>query len=164
MFRDMRRSKQQLAEEESLQILEDNGWGVLSVHGDEGYPYGIPVNYMFMDGKIYIHGAKEGHKIDAIAADAKVSFVVVDKDDVVPEEFTTYFRSVVVFGKAKIMEDSDEIERVAAILGEKFWPGHMEESKAAAIREKTATGMMVITPEHITGKECIELVKKRTAK
>ncbi len=98
MFRRMRRAAQQLSDAEALDILKRGSSGVLAVAGDEGYPYAVPLSYAYSEGKLFFHVAKSGHKLDAIARNDKVSFCVIGKDEVVPDEFTTYYRSVVVFG------------------------------------------------------------------
>lgn len=97
MFREMRRKRQLLPTEESVAILERMTNGTLALHGDDGYPYAVPVSYVYADGKIYFHSAMQGHKVDAILRNDKVSFCVVEQDEVKPAEFTTYFRSVIVF-------------------------------------------------------------------
>ena len=91
-FRPMRRIRQQLSHEDAEQILQHSTSGVLSVNGDEGYPYAVPVSYVYADGKIYFHSALQGHKVDAIRNNPKVSFCVIAQDDVKPMEFTTYFK------------------------------------------------------------------------
>ena len=96
----MRRKRQLLPQAESVAILEKMTNGILALHGDEGYPYAVPVSYVYADGKIYFHSAMKGHKVDAIVRNEKVSFCVVEQDDIKPAEFTTYFRSVIVFGRA----------------------------------------------------------------
>lgn len=83
MFREMRRKKQKLAEEECRAIIERANSGVMGVIGDDGYPYTVPVNPFLMGNKLYFHSAKAGHKIDAIVKEPKVSFTFIDKDDVV---------------------------------------------------------------------------------
>ena len=103
MFREMRRFKQLLPNEESVRILENATSGVLAVLGDGGYPYTVPMSYIYSNNKLYFHCAKTGHKLDAIAACPKASFCVVETDRIVPEEYTTYFRSVVAFGRARIL-------------------------------------------------------------
>lgn len=108
MFREMRRKRQLLPTEESVAILERMTNGTLALHGDDGYPYAVPVSYVYADGKIYFHSAMQGHKVDAILRNDKVSFCVVEQDEVKPAEFTTYFRSVIVFGKARILTDENE--------------------------------------------------------
>ena len=100
MFRNMRRSKQVLSQEDSIAVLEKATSGVLAVSGDDDYPYAVPVSFVYADGKIFFHCAKSGHKLDAIARNSKVSFCVIDEDKIVPEEYTTYFRSVIAFWKS----------------------------------------------------------------
>lgn len=157
MFREMRRKRQLLSDEESEAILRKMTHGVLALHGDGGYPYAVPVSYVYADGKIYFHSALEGHKVDAIRWDARVSFCVVEQDDVKPAEFTTYFRSVIAFGKARIL--SDEAEKRAALerLAGKYSPGEAG-LEAEILKDFRHLLMVCIDIEHLTGKEAIELV------
>lgn len=136
MFREMRRKRQQLGEEETLGILERGSHGVLALAGDGGYPYALPISYVYDRGKLYFHGAKKGHKLDAIARCSKASFCVVERDEVVPEEYTTYFRSVIAFGTITLLE------------------------KAIAA-DWVPLEMFALSIEYATGKEAIELVKRR---
>lgn len=108
MFRKTRRFKQLLSIEETVAVLNKGTSGVLAVIGDDGYPYTVPLSYVYCDSKIYFHSANRGHKIDAINQNSKVSFCVIDKDEVIQEEYTTYFRSAIAFGKARIIEDDTE--------------------------------------------------------
>ena len=108
IFREIRQKKQELSRQEIADILHKGTSGVLALLGDNDYPYAVPISYVYDDGKIYFHGAKNGHKIDAIQRTAKASFCVIDKDLVVPEEYTTYFRSVIAFGKIRVIEDDRE--------------------------------------------------------
>lgn len=103
--------KQELSRQEIADILHKGTSGVLALLGDNDYPYAVPISYVYDDGKIYFHGAKSGHKIDAIQRTEKASFCVIDKDLVVPEEYTTYFRSVIAFGKIRVIEDDREKEQ-----------------------------------------------------
>ena len=119
MFREMRRSKQRLPREVAVEILERNTSGVLALSGDEGYPYAVPMSYVYAEGKIYFHSAKNGHKIDAIQRNEKASFCVIDQDQIVPEKYTTLFRSVIVFGRRRLVEDMEEMRRIAATLAMK---------------------------------------------
>ena len=98
MFRPMRRFKQALSPEECRAVLERGTSGVLALSGDGGWPYAVPLSYVYADGKIYFHSAKSGHKVDAIRSCPRASFCVIDQDHIVPEEYTTYFRSVIAFG------------------------------------------------------------------
>ena len=108
MIREMRRIKQLLPEQKTIEIMERNTAGVLAVTGDDDYPYAVPISYVYADGKIYMHSAKEGNKVDAVRNHEKASFCVIDKDQIVPEEYTTYFRSAIAFGKVRLVEDGEE--------------------------------------------------------
>lgn len=110
MFRKMRLTKQELSQEETLEILKKNGTGTLAINGLDGYPYSVPINYAYVDGKLYFHGAKSGHKFEAIQADSKASISIIDTNILVKEKFTTDFRSVIAFGEIRIME-KDEISK-----------------------------------------------------
>lgn len=159
MFREMRRNKQLLSGSESIEILARGTSGVLAL-ADEEYPYAVPLSYVYDDGKIYFHCAKAGHKIDAIRANGKASFCVIDKDDIVPEEYTTYFRSIIAFGNVRIIEE--EARKRAAIekLAEKYSPEETAENKEKTINEAWARlCMLEMTIVHMTGKQAIELVR-----
>ena len=108
MFRELRRKRQALSETDCSDILKRGTSGVLALMGDGGYPYAVPMSYVYDGEKLYFHCAKSGHKLDAIAGNPKASFCVVDRDQVVPEEYTTYFRSVIVFGTMRIIEEEQE--------------------------------------------------------
>ena len=99
MFRDLRRSRQALSPEECGEILCHGTSGVLALAGDDGYPYAVPLSYVYAGGKLYFHCAKAGHKLDAIARNPKGSFCVIHQDQVVPETYTTHYRTVIAFGK-----------------------------------------------------------------
>lgn len=162
-FRKMRRIRQQLGEEECIEILERNTSGVLAVLGDGGYPYGVPLSYVYYDNNLYFHCAKSGHKLDAICGCDKVSFCVIDQDLVVPKEYTSYFRSVIVFGRAKVMECDSEIRSAIERLAMKYAPEDTGENRDAAIEKEYHLMCMVkIEVEHMSGKEAIELVQSRS--
>ena len=159
MFRKMRRFNQQLSLSESIEILKKKKTGVLAVLGDNGYPYAVPLNYVYENGKIYFHCAKAGHKISALQNCEKVSFCVIDKDDVSAEEITTYFRSVIVFGKAEILTEKEDIMKAARILGLKYCKN--ADFIDREIRHFMSTLCCVkISVEHMTGKQAKELVPK----
>lgn len=160
MFREMRRKKQELSKEECIEILQTAKTAVLGVVGDDGYPYTVPINFVYADDKIYFHGAKSGHKIDAINKCNKVSLCVVDKDDVVKEELTTYFKSVILFGKAKILKTDEEIFHAAKVFGLKY-NNDVTAVENEIKREWSALACIEIDIEHMTGKEAIELTRKR---
>ncbi|HIR89406.1 MAG TPA: pyridoxamine 5'-phosphate oxidase family protein [Candidatus Fimimorpha faecalis] len=161
MFREMRRKKQQLSTKECVEILRKRTSGVLAVFGEDGYPYAVPISYVYEDGKIYFHSAKAGHKIDAIQQNSKVSFCIIDQDQVVPEKYTSYFRSVIVFGKVRILEDDQEKYKSIEQLAVKYAPDDREEERKKAIEQEwNAFCMLELTIEHMTGKEAKELAKK----
>lgn len=158
MFREMRRNRQELTREETIAILERNTHGVLAASGDDGYPYAVPLSYIYADGKIYFHCALTGHKIDAIARNEKVSFCVVDQDKVVPEKYTTHFRSVIAFGRARILTDEEKRAPLEK-LGRKYHPhGTSEELNAEISGGIARMHMIEITIDHMTGKQCRELI------
>lgn len=158
MFRDMRRFKQILSEEDCAAVLKRGTSGVLAVFGDEGYPYAVPLSYVYDGSKLYFHCAKIGHKLDAIARNSKVSFCVIDKDQVVPQEYTTYFRSVIVFGKARVLEDETEKRAALEKLAARYSPDQEQGRLQEIDRQIDRVCMVEITVDHLTGKEAIELV------
>lgn len=161
MFRKMRRFRQQLPEEENVQILKEGSHAVLALHGDDDYPYAVPVSYVYEDGKIYFHGAKAGHKVDAINKDEKVSLCVVAADDVVASEATTYFKSVIAFGRVRQLTGESEIRAAAVKLGEKYSHAYRKKYMGDIDRQIGALACFEISIEHLTGKEAVELTAKR---
>lgn len=156
----MRRIKQQLSKEECEEILAQGKTGVLAVLGDDGYPYTVPINYYYTDGKIYLHCAKTGHKLDAIKKEQKVSFCVVARDDILQEKYTTLFKSVVAFGKAEILTDENEMRSSVTALAEKYCTDCLEEIPAEVERGFGILCMIKINIEHMTGKQGKELLKE----
>lgn len=161
MFRELRRKKQVLSAEENAKILKNGTSGVLALVGDNGYPYAVPISYVYDGEKLYFHCARSGHKMDAIKRNPKASFCVIDQDLVVPEEYTSYFRSVIVFGTMRILEQ--DMEKRAAIekLALKYAPDDTQENRHKAIeREWKPLCVLELTPEHISGKDAIELKRQ----
>ena len=162
MFREMRRNNQELSKEAAEAILSRGTSGVLSLLGDDGYPYGVPLSYVYRDGKIYFHSAKAGHKIDAVQRNPKASFCVIDLDQVVPGEFTTYFRSVIAFGKVEILSEPEEIRRSLRLLADRYSSSEPEENIQKEMRDGLPRlYMLCLTIEHMTGKEAIEMIRKK---
>lgn len=122
MFPEMRRFKQQLSDQESLSILQRGTSGVLALAGEDGWPYAVPLSYVYQEGALWFHCATVGHKLDAIAQNDKVSFCVIDQDEVIPEKLTSAYRSVIVFGRVRVVEDETEKRQAARWLGEKYDP------------------------------------------
>lgn len=162
MFRAMRRSRQQLSPEACAAVLERGTSGVLAVLGEEGYPYAVPLSYGYSQGKLYFHCAREGHKLEAIRRCPKVSFCVVDQDQVHPEEYTTYYRSVIAFGEARVLEDEAEKARAIRELSLRYHPAAQPQQLEETIRREWAPLCVVeMDIQHLTGKEAIELVRAR---
>lgn len=162
MFRDMRRKKQALTAQETAAVLTGGTSGVLALLGDGGYPYAVPLSYVYHDGHIYFHCARAGHKLDAIRQSPKASFCVIDKDEIVPEEYTSHFRSAIAFGTIRIMEDEQEKRSAIEALALKYAPGDTAEGRRAAIDKDWAPLCMLdMTVEHLSGKEAIELVRAK---
>ena len=152
MFRKMRRAAQELSEAECAEILKKGDDGVLTVLGDDDYPYGVPINYFYDDGKIYLHCAKSGHKIDAVKRHDKVSFCVIDKHKVLPELYATEYSSVIAFGRASIMDNADRMREAVRRLALKFCLGDEDGVDAEIEKDFSALAMIEITIEHMTGK------------
>ncbi len=159
-FRSMRRKRQQLSEEKSIGILQKSTAGTLALLGDNGYPFAVPISYVYAEGKLYFHSALSGHKVDAIRNCDKASFCVINKDDVQPAKYTTFFRSVIAFGRIHIIEDEQEKLETARLLGDRYNP-NQEEALQKEL-EKGLSRMMMIRfdIEHLTGKQAIEVVKQ----
>lgn len=151
----MRRSKQQLGEEETLEVLKNAKRGVLSVIGNDGWPYGIYLNPHYENGKIYFHGAKAGHKIDALRKDAKASFTAID-DGVKEEGGWAYtFRSVVVFGRVEFIDDQGKALEICRHLARRFNPSETDIEDEVR-RAGQHVQVFALVPEHITGKRIHE--------
>ncbi len=165
MFREMRRKRQKLSREDCDAILREGSSGVLAVSGDNGYPYAVPLSYVYDGEHIYFHCAKSGHKLDAVKRNAKASFCVIGQDQVMPEEYTSYFRSVIVFGTVHVLEDEQEIRRTIEMLAVKYAPEDSPANRRRAVeREWDPLCMLELTVDHVSGKEAIELVRMRQSR
>lgn len=153
MFRELIRKNKKLSLEECIHILKTEKRGVLSVNGDNGYPYGMPMNHLYdeEDGKIYFHCGKAGHRLDALRKDNKVSFCVYDKGYRKPGQWPLNINSVVVFGRINIVSDYDKIAAVTTKLSHKFTPDDTY-IRDEIERNIHRTLLLELTPEHICGK------------
>ena len=151
MFRKMRRNKQQLPDQECVELLKQEPRGVLALLGDDGYPYTVPMDFFYDEGKLYFHCAKEGHKIDAIKKCGKASFCVMDKGFRRQDEWALNIKSVVAFGRIRLVEDRKETMARVRQLGNKYNP-----SPEAVEKELERTADIVqcfeFQIEHMTGK------------
>lgn len=152
-FREMRRSKQAVSNEECIDMLKNEKRGVLSVIGDKGYPYGVPVNFYYdeADGKIYFHGAKEGHKLDAIKRCNKVCFTTWGGDYKKEGDWAWYVTSVIAMGRAELITDRDLTNEKLRLLGDKYFPS-ADETEATMQRSAARTQLIAMEIEHMTGK------------
>lgn len=160
-MRDMRRSKQLLSAEDIEAVMFRGTNGVLACFGDDDYPYAVPLSFVYLNSIIYFHSAKTGHKIDAIVRNPKVSFAVIDEDTVVSKEYTTYFRSVLAFGKARIADGNEWFEAFSALV-EKYSGDQPDEAKHKEISGCMRSYIIAIDVEHISGKEAIEYVNAKS--
>jgi nitroimidazol reductase NimA-like FMN-containing flavoprotein (pyridoxamine 5'-phosphate oxidase superfamily) len=153
MFRKMLRIRQQLTDAECIEILKREPRGVLSVLGDDDYPYGMPINHFYCekDGRLYFHSGKTGHKIDAIRRHDKVSFCVYDSGFRKEGDWALNIKSVIVFGRVEIVEDEDWAIEVSRRLSRKFT---QDEDYIQHEVEKSGPRTLVfaLQPEHMTGK------------
>ena len=157
MFRAMQRSRQQLDDEECRQLLRQQLRGVLSVLGDDGYPYGMPLNHYYCeeDGKLYFHSGKTGHKIDALRACDKASFCVYDEGVRTEGDWALTIRSVIVFGRVEPVGDPERLIDIARRLSRKFTDDELYIDDEIR-RSGKHTLMFALTPEHMTGKRVHE--------
>ena len=153
MFREMLRKKQQLTQEACIEILKKEPRGVLSVLGDDGYPYGMPMNHYYCeeDGNIYFHSGKNGHRVDAVKHCDKASFCVYDGGFRREGEWALNISSVIVFGRIELIEDQEKIYKIARLLSYKFTN---DEKYIEHEIQKSGPGTMMfaLVPEHMTGK------------
>ena len=153
LFRELVRKKQAVSKEECIEILKREPRGVLSVIGDEGYPYGLPINHYYdeRDGKIYFHSGKKGHKIDALRACDKASFCVYDQGFRREGEWALNIKSVIVFGRIRFVEDHEKALEISRLLSYKF-----TKDEAYIEHELVHSGPNVLVfalePEHMAGK------------
>lgn len=160
-FRPMRRRVQQMDTASAEAILRTSTSGVLSLIGDGGYPYGVPLSYVYHDGHIYSHSAIEGHKVDAIRSNGYASFTVIGRDEVLPQLYTSNYASVICFGHIHIVSDEAEQREALRLLGQRYNPG----DEAGLAREMAhgagRTLVLRFDIEHLSGKEGIEAVRQR---
>ena len=161
-FRPMRRHRQELSPEACREVLERATSGVLALAGDDDYPYAVPISYVYDGEKLYFHCAKSGHKLDAVKRNPKASFCVIGQDRVIPDEYTTAYRSVIAFGRIRILTEDREIRSAAERLGLRYAPHHTKERRDQEInKEWSRLCMLEMTVEHLTGKEGRSLLKEQ---
>lgn len=155
MFREMRRFSQKLDVRECEELLRDEKRGVLAVLGDEGYPYAVPLNFVYADGALYFHSAREGHKLDAIMAHDKVSFCVHDQGVLEEGSWWYHVRSVIAFGRIERLQDQEQIVRALRMLGRKYFPPE-EDVDADIAKNLRRVAVLRLSIEHLSGKHVRE--------
>lgn len=152
IFRPMRRKDRQLSEEDTLALLKQETYGILSITEEDGWPYGVPVNYLLLDGSLYLHCSPSAYMVQAISQDDRVCFTVVPRAELVPEHITERYESVIVYGLAHLVQD--EAQREQLLHAFTFSLGQVSQELGQRYIEKLGarTAFLCIRPQHITGK------------
>lgn len=151
MFKEMRRKDRALEKNDTLEILKNCDYGILSTIDKNGYPYGVPLSYVYLNDSLYFHSATEGTKLDNILTNDKVSFCVVGQTSIIPNQFSTKYESVIVFGTAAEVI-GDEKKEVLLELLNKYSPEFIEQGKVYIQNADVITKVIKISIDHITGK------------
>lgn len=151
MFKEIRRKEREIETTEAIEILKKCDYGILSTVGEDGYAYGIPVNYIYLNNSIYFHSAVEGNKLDNIKNNNKVSFCVVGQTCILPDKFSTKYESVIIFGRASEVFDNEKNTIFLEILN-KYSPDYIEKGKEYIKNSSARTKVIKISIEHISGK------------
>jgi hypothetical protein len=151
MFREIKRAELALKNEDAAELLKDSSYGVLSTVGEDGYAYGIPLNFVYEDGAVYFHSALKGHKLDNISFNDKVSFCVIGENRVIPSNLSTRYKSVIVFGKSKELTGEEKRDALK-LLVEKYAPAFRSSAFKHIETDFDSTAVFKITIEHMTGK------------
>ena len=152
MFREMRRKDKQLGAAENIDVLKRGETGYLATVCENGYPYAVPLNFVYYNDSIYFHSATEGQKLDNIKNCDKVSFTVACDVENLPDKFNTAYKSIILFGRAKEVIEQEKNEALLEII-KKYSNEYLEKGKNYIEKAKDATKVFKIDIEHITGKE-----------
>lgn len=142
-------------------MLERSTHGVLALNGDDGTPYAVPLSYVYQDGAVIFHCAKEGYKLELLAKDSRASFAVVDADDIVGAEYTSYYRSVIAQGRVTVVTDDNQRLEALRALADKYSPEVPAPQREEKVLSCTRALILALSVEHLTGKQAIELVKPK---
>ena len=157
MFREIRKKSNQISIESAERLLEQSRRGILALNGDDGYPYAIPINYFYdrENRKIYFHGSRIGHKVDALTASDKVCFTVYGNETVKEESWAPFVQSTVVFGRCHLIEASEHATALLKRFAMKYYPNeHLADEEIA--QSGKAVQLFEIEIEHLSGKEVQE--------
>ena len=147
----MRRRERELSKEAAERILEEGEYGILATCGEDGWPYGVPLSYVWHEGKLYFHGAVTGHKLKNLAYNEKASFTVVGRTHVLPEAFSTAYQSAVAFGCFRSVEPEKQREALM-LLARKYCPDNLENAGHYADKMLGHVGVYWMEIVHLTGK------------
>ncbi|QDR82935.1 pyridoxamine 5'-phosphate oxidase family protein [Sporomusa termitida] len=152
MFREMRRKEKLMSQAETVTILKEADYGTLACMGENGYPYSVPLNYVYSDRTIYFHSARDGYKIDAIKKNSKVSFSAVNYYKLLPEKFDTEYDCAIIYGRAAAVTDEQEKRKALVLLIEKYSGNYQAQGQAYIDRAIKAVSVYKIEIIHMTGK------------
>ncbi len=151
LFKEMRRQDRKISQAEVDDILMSTSYGVLSMNGGSDYAYGVPISYVYLDNRIYLHCALEGQKLGQLRADNKVSFCVVGKAKVLPDKFSVEYTSVIVFGKASEVKEEEKLTALFAFI-DKYASDFAEKGREYVVNAQQKCLVIKIDVEGITGK------------
>ena len=152
MFREIRLKDRAVNGEKAIEIITKGSYGVLSTIGEDGYPYGVPLNYTYYDNCICFHCAQEGLKLENINFNNKVSFCVVTKSDVLGNEFDTDYESAIAFGKANVIADDSEKNKILLSVLNKYSADYLKAGNNYMKKYWDETKVIKIKIEHLSGK------------
>lgn len=150
--RQMVKIKRQLSSEATEELMLRGNHGTLSVNGDDGYPYGVPISYVYVDGAIYCHSAGKGYKVDCIKRDPKVCFSSTVSEEIVEKETTAKFESFIAFGKASFVDDADEKRKVMTAFVDRLTPNEIATGMAYLEKALASVNLIKVTIEDVKGK------------
>ncbi|MGL4742578.1 MAG: pyridoxamine 5'-phosphate oxidase family protein [Sarcina sp.] len=151
MIKEMRRKNRELSIDESIIILNNNDYGILSTTNEDGYSYGVPISYIYINNSIYFHCALEGHKLNNLKNNDKVSFCVVGKTQILPDKFSTNYESVILFGKTNEVYNNEKEMALLEII-KKYSPNYIAQGIDYIKKASKGTKVFKINIEHISGK------------
>jgi len=152
VFREIRLKERAVNDEKTIEILQTGSHGILSTIGEDGYPYGIPLNYTYFDNCICFHCAQQGHKLENIQFNDRVSFCVVTRSDVLSSKFDTDYKSAIIFGRASEVTDNSEKNNILVSLIHKYSQGYLDAGKNYIKKYWDETRVIKIAIEHRSGK------------
>lgn len=151
MFRELRRQDRKISQDEAINILKKSPYGILSTVGEDGYAYGVPLSYVYLNNNLYFHCAKEGHKLENIKFNDKVSFCVVGNVENIPEKFTVKYESVIVFGRACEVHGEEKHTALMELI-KKYSEQFIEKGKEYIEQSDDTVKIIKISIEAISGK------------